>query len=233
MIGNLKEVSKFENTGFPEDEGQFLQSVMPLKDEFILPGRFAFNKDAHFTEKSSLLLKKDLLFDEWCNKWDMSKEVLLEKSPPNIIRTRFLQEVFPNSMFITIIRHPIANSYAVKKWTNDFFLDKLIKHWVIAHTIYFNDRKYLKNEILISYEDLIENPDFVLEKISKFIGYNIISSETLSDKNKFYFDLWEGKYFKSLKHFFKELEKKYLIHKYEKTINKFGYSFFDLHKKFS
>ena len=68
------------------------------------------------------------------------------------------------------------------------------------------------------------------KNLSKFIGFDIIYNEQLSDKNKFYFERWQGEYFNSFKYFFKELEKRYLISKYEKIINSFGYSLCDLNK---
>ena len=57
---------------------------------------------------------------------DTGKEFLLEKSPPNIIRTRFLQAMFPNSYFINIKRHPIATSLATKKWSKTSLDSKVI-----------------------------------------------------------------------------------------------------------
>lgn len=232
LLNKNEDVSSFQNTGFPEDEGQFLQSLMPISDKFIAPGKFAFNKEAHFTTKSKLLQNKQVLINDWLGKWDLAKPILLEKSPTNLIRTRFLQEVFPNSKFITIIRHPIANSYAVKKWTNDFFLEKLIKHWITAHVIYYEDRKYLKNELFISYEDFIHSIDKTLSKISNFLDIEVKNDNQFKNKNEFYFDLWRLKGYSGLKYFGKFLEKKYLIEKYETKINKFDYSLIDLDKHF-
>ena len=38
----------------------------------------------------------------------MSEPVLVEKSPPNLVRTRFLQALFPDARQIVVTRHPIA-----------------------------------------------------------------------------------------------------------------------------
>lgn len=228
LIANCPYVSSFKNTGFPMDEGQYLQNLFPVDNELIAPGRFAFNPNSHLTEKSDLLSKKNLLIEDWSRHWDLNKSFLLEKSPPNILRTRFLQEVFPNSKFVTIIRHPVAVSYATKKWTNDYFLEKLIKHWISAHEIYIEDRKYLKNELFISYEDFIHSPDQTLIKISDFLNIKIANDLQFINKNEFYFDLWKMKVYSGLKYLVKLLEKKYLIGKYENKINEFGYSLIDL-----
>ncbi|MBK7095786.1 MAG: sulfotransferase [Saprospiraceae bacterium] len=228
LISRNTYVSSFSKTGFPKDEGQFLQTLMPTSSEFIAPGRFAFNHEAHLTENSKLLDNKEVLVGEWISKWDLTKPYLLEKSPPNLIRTRFLQEVFPNSKFITIIRHPIANSYAVKKWTNDRFLEILIKHWIKAHSIYLEDRKYLKNEICITYEDLTQNFNKANDEISSFLDLEIKPEIRFESKNKFYFDLWNLKDIAGLKFIIKKIEREYLIKKYENQLNKFGYSLVNL-----
>lgn len=224
LISKNINVSSFHNTGFPMDEGQFIQNLIPIDSKLIDPGRFAFNPDSHLTEKSILLNKKEVLINDWNMYWDQNKHYFLEKSPPNILRTRFLQEVFPNSKFITIIRHPIAVSYATKKWTNDFFLEKLLKHWIFAHEIYMEDRKYLKNELFISYEDFAKSVDQTISKISNFLKIDLKNDQNFINQNDFYFDLWNLKAYAGLKKFGKLLEKKYLINKYENTINEFGYS---------
>ena len=230
LIAKNENVSTFNNTGFPRDEGQFIQNLLPKNEKFILPGRFAFNPDSHLTEKSPLLQNKNILIDDWYRKWDLTKQFFLEKSPPNIIRTRFLQEVFPNSKFITIIRHPVAVSYATKKWTNDFFLEKLIRHWIKAHEIYLEDRKFLKNELIIYYEDFINSFETTLAKISNFLGIDIANEIEFINQNEFYFDLWRLNEYSGMKYFGKYVEKKYLIKKYEKKVNKFGYSLKELNQ---
>ncbi len=221
LISKNANVSSFKNTGFPMDEGQFVQNLIPIGEKLIASGRFAFLPDSHLTEKSHLLKKKEILINDWICYWDQSKQFLLEKSPPNILRTRFLQEVFPNSKFITIIRHPIAVCYATKKWTNDFFLEKLLKHWIVAHEIYMEDRKYLKNELLIYYEDFILSQDQTISKISDFLDIEIKNDFEFKNQNEFYFDLWTLKSYSGPKLIGKWLEKQYLIKKYEKRINKF------------
>ena len=75
-----------------------------------------FNRIIFGFDKRSYLISDDKqrqkLFDEWSQNWDLSKQFLVEKSPPNIIRTRFLQAMYPNASFVTILRDPIAVSFA-------------------------------------------------------------------------------------------------------------------------
>jgi len=228
LLKKQENISGFSNIGYPEDEGQFIQNIFPNSGKLINPGRFSFYTKMHFTEQSDISKQGNEIYNNWAKYWDLSKDYLVEKSPPNLIRMRLLQKMFPNSYFITIIRHPIAVSYATKKWTNDRFLSILIKHWIYAHKIYLEDRKYIKNELCITYEEIKPNAQNIIDKLNSFLGTEIIYSEKFINKNQFYFDLWNNEYFKGLKAILKNLEKKYLILKYEKELNNFGYSLIDL-----
>ncbi len=99
-------VSGFYKTGVPEDEGQHLQSVYPADAAYGGPGCFAFDERTHLTEHSSLVSRtaRTALLNDWGRYWDLSKPVLIEKSPPNLIQARFLQTLFPGAKFIFILR---------------------------------------------------------------------------------------------------------------------------------
>jgi len=94
ILRQHSEISGFENTNVPKDEGQHLQSVFSTALPYGGPGKFALSPKAHLDEKSSLITaeNKKKLFDEWSKFWDLGKTVLVEKSPINLVRTRFLQE---------------------------------------------------------------------------------------------------------------------------------------------
>ena len=93
--------SGFYNTGVPEDEGQHLQTVFPAAKVFGGPGLFAFYPNVHLCDQSPLVssINRDQLLREWGAYYDLDKKLLLEKSPPNLVRSRFFQELFPNSKF--------------------------------------------------------------------------------------------------------------------------------------
>ena len=119
ILKEQDEISGLSKTNELEDEGQHVQTVYKPAYEFGGVGKFGFNINARLDENSKLIneLNRKKLFNEWSRFWDLEKNILLEKSPPNIIRTRFLQKMFPNSYFINITRHPIATSIASKKWS--------------------------------------------------------------------------------------------------------------------
>lgn len=225
ILKNQKTISGFKNTTAIEDEGQHLQSVFNAANKHGGPGKFGFDKDSFLNEKSEIIKKENKykLFSEWSKYWDLSKEYLIEKSPPNLVRTLFLQAMFPNSYFITIYRHPVATSLATKKWSKTSHYS-LIKHWLVCHNQYLEDKKTLKNSLDINYEDLTDNPKETLKIIGHFLNTQIILSENTikKDVNDKYLSLWKKNKRSILYKFnIKKAEKEFEI-----SINKFGYSFF-------
>ena len=171
MLREHPQISGFRDTGVPEDEGQHLQTVYPPAGTHGEPGRFGFKRAAHFTERSEWVNPVDQakLFSEWAPRWDGSKPFLLEKSPPNLIRTRFLQAMFPESKFIIFRRHPIPVSLATRRWS-DMTLFSLVRHWVVCHDIWRADRPHIRHVLELTYERLVEAPAETLDEVLAFLG---------------------------------------------------------------
>ena len=213
ILGSSSKISKHMNTGVYMDEGQHIQSVFDNGEKHGGVGKFCFDNDYHYTEDSNLITEsnKIKLLKEWNKYWDVNKNIFLEKSPTNLIRTRFLQKLFKNSYFIIMIRHPLAVSNASFKW-NKQSLEKYFDHWIKGYNIFLSDSKYLKNFILIRYEDLCENSSKEINRIEMLINENL---DIKNDELKKLYNS-NGKYFNKID--------KLLINKYEKSFNKFGYS---------
>jgi hypothetical protein len=190
------DVSAFAGTGVPEDEGQFLQTVYPAAREHGGPGRFAFSDDAHLTERSPLATPANAarLFDEWGRHWDLQRPVLLEKSPPNVIRTRFLQALFPGASFLTMIRHPVAVAMAVKtrrpRRTN---VDEMLRHWVVAHEVFEQDLGHLERAMVVPYESFVDTPESWFDAVQRFVGLSPVANEVAirRDTNDRYLAMWD------------------------------------------
>ena len=216
-------ISGMENTQVIEDEGQHLQTVFNAANKHGGPGKFGFDTESYLDNNSKLITEENKvkLFNQWSKYWDLKKEFLIEKSPPNLIKTKFLQAIFPNSYFITILRHPVATSLATKKWSKTSHLS-LINHWLICHNQYLEDRGKLNKHLTIKYEDLTKNTSETIKKIETFLELNIKypQLEIKKDINDRYFELWKKKK-KNI--FFKRNIKK--SEELEKEINLFGYSF--------
>jgi hypothetical protein len=221
-------ISGFDNTGALEDEGQHLQSVYRPAIAHGGPGRFGFDPNAHLTDTSSLITNDNRLrlLAEWKRHWDLEKTVLLEKSPPNLIRTRFLQELFPNSYFVIVIRHPIAVSYATQKWSYTS-LAELIEHWLACHEKFEQDKQYIRRLLVFKYEDFVERPQAVLEMIYSFLEVPNCSNriEVRSGVNEEYLEKWRRCQNDPLSD--GSIDAAWIKHQYGRRVDAFDYSLDD------
>jgi len=248
-IARLENCTGFKNTGVLMDEGQFLQDIYPIDAEFGGAGRFGFDPRAHRTETSSLLTPENVarLRASWHAYWDKNKTICIEKTPANLLMTRFLQAAFPGSYFIVMRRHPVPVSMASQRWKISISpLYRLFEHWLHCHKLFEEDKKYLKHVYELSYEEYIANPAKYHQEIAAFIGTRVPEApnedkfryvaqwpnplglrvpegsmeETSGAHNKKYFDRWCNLLRNSL---FKSYYR-YIARKYEPKFAKYGYS---------
>jgi hypothetical protein len=175
-VGRLADCTDLKNTGTVEDEGQNVQNVYPTAGKLGGPGRFGFDARAHRTENSTLLTPENVskLKASWHRYWDNAKGIYVEKTPGNLLATRFLQAAFANSYFIVIRRHPVPVAMACQKWKfNVTSLDNLFRHWLHCHALFEGDRKYLKRVYELRYEDYVEDQDTYHKEIAAFIGTRV------------------------------------------------------------
>jgi Sulfotransferase family len=196
LVAAHPEISGFSNTGTPADEGQHLQSVYPKDYEYGRPGRFGFAPEMHLTETSALVSEENrrTLFEEWSPHWDLSRRFLLEKSPPNLLKTRFLQALYPGSAFVVIVRHPIAVSIPTARWRGTRRYDRMFEHWLRCHELFEADRKHLERVRVLTYEELVRDPEGVLRGIFEFLGLDPIapSEPVETEANERYFRQWQN-----------------------------------------
>jgi hypothetical protein len=217
-------ISGFRNTGVPEDEGQHLQSVFKPANSFGGPGKYIFNKNSYMNENHALAncQSAESIMDQWEKHYDQACDRYIEKSPPNLIRTRFLQKLFPSSKFIVILRHPLAVSYATQKWSKTS-IKSLIEHTLLGYEIFQRDIDYLRHVYVLRYEEFVVNPQDEIDKVFDFLGLNSVSINQIvnSNGNERYFARWES----SRKRFMNRILLP-VSSKLEARVNRLGYSIF-------
>lgn len=221
-------ISGFANTGVPGDEGQFLQTVYLPAKAFGGPGHFGFNEASFMDEEHPLLTAENSsrLLKEWSHYWDLTKDYLIEKSPPNIVRTRFLQQIFPKSFIIIILRHPIAIAYATKKWSRTD-IPSLIEHCLLCYERFWKDLPFLNHVYVLRYEDFVLEPFKHIHALSEWIGIEHFEfqNEVRPYINDKYFVEWDSDRHSSLKKLFGGFNDLFLrFEEFEKRANVFGYS---------
>jgi Sulfotransferase family len=248
-VARLENSTGFKNTGVLQDEGQYLQDVYQTDAEYGGTGRFGFDPRAHLTETSSLLTAENVarLRASWHSHWDNTRTICVEKTPSNLIKTRFLQAAFTNSYFIVIKRHPVAVSMATQRWKVSVrSLHRMLEHWLRCHDVFKQDKKYLKHVYELAYEDYIENSARYHEEIAVFLGTRLPTppsedsfryvtqwrdpvglrvpecamEDVTGAHNKKYFDRWSHLLTSSpFKGYYR-----YIARKYEPEFAKYGYS---------
>ena len=225
-------VSGLSNTGVPEDEGQHLQTVFKPAQAYGGPGKYIFDKDSHMDENHVLANSQSAatIFHDWSHFYDPECHYYVEKSPPNLVKTRFLQKLFPNSKFLVIYRHPIAVAYATQKmlakWRHATkrsvpSIRSLVEHSLRGYETFMQDAPHLRNLFVIRYEDFITTPQTTANRICAFLALDEIQVRRVihSHINNTYFSKWWDDRSKFWNRIYFPVDKNL-----EQRANKIGYS---------
>lgn len=180
VLAGHPQISGLTDTGVTEDEGQHLQHVYPPATTYGGAGHFARDPRAHLTEESALAHPENAraLLDAWSPYWDLNRQLLVEKSPPNLLMSRWIQAVFPGSAQIVVIRHPVTVALSSRKWNRLLSWHPkrfasvfgLVEHWLVAHRTLREDLPHLDRMHLLYYEDLLRQPAVELDRVQKFLN---------------------------------------------------------------
>jgi hypothetical protein len=158
-------------------EGQFLQDVFPQDNDIGRVTGWALDGRAHVTDRDGPP-RDDIagrLWRAWSPHWDLSKRYLVEKTPNNMTKTRCLQAAFPNSRFIIVTRHPIAQALAIRKWSHrrmqrfGVSFESLIANWLAAHACLREDQPFVRRLLVVRFEDLVLRPGPVRARVDAFL----------------------------------------------------------------
>ena len=194
-------------TGADFSEGIFMQDVYPGfgigvpqdssnegENNIVGLGRYALSPEAHLTaEDSRVSVESKLkLLNRFGPHWDLTKPVLMEKSPPNAVISTFLQAVYNTrddtkgdrshsvvrTKFLFITRHPIANALAHQKVDRSLTMSVLMENYLQLHRYLLEDLPKLRNDPLLLYlEEFVSNPRRHLIEIFRWL--DVDSSEEI------------------------------------------------------
>ena len=154
VISTSKFVSVNNNRG--TREGQTLPIV---RDIF-------FNNKDKWDEKIDL----DWTFIRkiWMKYWDLTFPILLEKSPPNILRAKSLDKYFSPAFFLILYRNPYAHCESLIR--RDKISGKEAAHFAIkCLKIQKNNSRCLTNSVQLSYEELTDRIEISVKKITQLL----------------------------------------------------------------
>jgi hypothetical protein len=112
----------------------------------------------------------DQVREKWRAAWDLSKPVLLEKSPPHLVRARQLEENFPDSHFVIMIRNPYAFCEGIRRrWRKDMDYAALARLWVDWAGRQVANCHELRHGLFFTYEELCRDPQGACRRLLRFL----------------------------------------------------------------
>lgn len=174
-----------------------MKSNKAFQNRMMGLGKYALAKEdqVHLTESDARVTQQNMakLLNRYSHYWNTSKSVLVEKSPPNAVMSRFLQAIYNEGRgdedglqikFLFMTRHPIANALAhqsVLRETYDVPFSILMDNYIQVHRYLKDDMFHLKNDpMLVKLEHFASNPTSQLEKIYQWLGVDS-SPELIND----------------------------------------------------
>lgn len=170
LIGSIEGVASIVDAPVPENEGAYLQGAIAHDALTGRPMHFATDPMQHLTEEHPLnSLETRLRLDHDWAPWFGDGAWRVEKSPVNLTRMRLLQQLFPLSQFLVVVRHPEAVAAAVAKWVNIPVVDA-IDHWLDAQDRMVADVMFLHSVAVLRYEDIAARPRTYRTGLAAFLA---------------------------------------------------------------
>jgi hypothetical protein len=104
----------------------------------------------------------------WESYWDRSKPVLLEKSPPNLIRTREILAHFQPVKFVVMVRNPYAHAEGLIR-RNNWPVKRAANFSMMCLRAQLKNVRELDDALVLTYESLVQNPAQACQQLATFI----------------------------------------------------------------
>ena len=142
-------------------EGHFITDQLVKDYDIGLPRMWVDREDIFRMDETSQGPDVVRLKKEWGSRLDLKNPVLLEKSPPNGARTRWLQANFENPYFVAIVRNGYAVSAGIRKKAEPHHLAggrwpiQMAAHqWARSNEVLLEDADTCERVHWVRYEDL-------------------------------------------------------------------------------
>jgi hypothetical protein len=140
-------------------------SALPLEGQFM-PEVEAIMR--HKPWKADNVLPWPDIKKAWESHWDSSKPVLLEKSPPNLIRTREIVANFQPVKFIVMVRNPYAQAEGLMR-RNQWTAKRAANFSMMCLGKQLENANELSDALVITYEALVSNPANACRQLEEFM----------------------------------------------------------------
>ena len=104
----------------------------------------------------------------WDSYWNRDKPLLVEKSPPHLIRTSEILEHFSPVYFLIMVRNPYAHCESLIR-RNNWNAEKAAEFAVRCMKHQAENVDTLDNSLYFTYEELARNPEDICRRIQSLI----------------------------------------------------------------
>lgn len=124
-----------------------------------------------------------------------SNKRVVEKSVEHAEFAQDLKMMFPDAMFVHIIRNPYSHLVSLRLMQGrntgrQFpYLGKLIATLKNSYYHLYRNRRFISDYLVIRYEDLVASTSHVMKKVSKFVGIDFVDTLLVPTSLG---ELWEG-----------------------------------------
>ena len=164
-------------------EGQF------LSNQFLLPSHIGLSRmwvkkfDTFYLDENNKEPNASKLKKQWFSYMnDRSKPVLMQKSPTDIARIKWLDHNFENAYFIGIIRNGFAVAEGINRKAG-FSIEEASEQWKVSNEVMLRDLDTVKHSKVITYENLSDDPSSILKDVCDFCGITNYSLNENEDLN--------------------------------------------------
>ena len=103
----------------------------------------------------------------WARYWDHDKPLLLEKSPPNIIRAQEIAQHFRPLQFVLMVRNPYAHAEGLQR-RNGWPLRRAANFALMCLRTQLENANSLDNTLVLTYEQLVADPAQACAALARF-----------------------------------------------------------------
>lgn len=104
----------------------------------------------------------------WERYWDHDKAVLLEKSPPNLIRTAEIVEHFQPVKFVIMVRNPYAHAEGLMR-RNGWPPQRAANFSCMCLRTQWENSQQLQDKLMLTYEQLVADPAGASQRMAAFL----------------------------------------------------------------
>jgi len=153
-------------------------SALPREGQYLDPVKAIMRADPWNPDHT---LPWPQIKEEWRKIWDTAKRVLLEKSPPNLIRAKAIADAFAPCWFIVMIRDPYAQCEGLARRRKRVFhasertpsreraMELCAERWTDFAERQIENIRTLERVVHFTYEELTDNTALVVDKLRCFM----------------------------------------------------------------